>query len=135
MTEQYNNLYGGEAQPLPVNAPAIPKEETICDRKEQIGKRTCHCHQHGIAAGLFEMTASDLHGFCPAETNQQHASHTHPIDMGKGIQRQATHHAGRGITQCIRHAGMGILMHGKGDDHRRQRADDIDDLIHEIHLD
>ncbi len=36
MTEQYNNLYGGEAQPLPVNAPAIPKEETIYDQKEQI---------------------------------------------------------------------------------------------------
>lgn len=36
MTEQYNNLYGAEAQPLPVNAPAIPKEETICERKEQI---------------------------------------------------------------------------------------------------
>ncbi len=34
--EQYNNLYGAEPQPLPVNPPAIPKEETIYERKEQI---------------------------------------------------------------------------------------------------
>lgn len=34
--EEYNNLYGTEPHPLPVNATASPKEETVYTRKEQI---------------------------------------------------------------------------------------------------